>query len=97
MSRFVVSAAALCAAAMFAITPAHAADRPGEGIRGGTQAGELEVSDHRRRYRHRHRYVRRYYAPRRYYGYVPYYAYPRPYYYRPYHYRRPGVYFHFGF
>jgi hypothetical protein len=96
MTRFLASAAALCVAGMFALTPAQAAGDRNDGMRNGaSQAGEWEVSDQRRRYR-RH-YHRRYYAPRRYYRpyYAPYYAYPRPYY-RPYYHRPAPFPFFFG-
>jgi hypothetical protein len=94
MSRFTAGAAALCIAGMFALTPASAAERASDGVR-GQQAGQWEFSDQRRRYRPRRYYQRRYYAPRRYYRpyyYSPYYAYPRPYY-RPYY--RPSPFFPF--
>ncbi len=97
MSRLIASAAAVCIAGMFAMTPAQSAERPADGVRSGTQVGQWEFSDQRRRYRRHYAPRRYYYGPRRHYGYRPYYyrpyyAYPRPYY-RPYY--RPAPFFPF--
>jgi len=92
--------AAVCFAAMVAMTPSAAfADQASDGMRGISQAhpqaGQWEISDQRRRYRHRRSHQRRYYRPYVrpfFHGYYQPYRvyYPRRYYrpyYRPYYYR----------
>ena len=85
MSKLLLTTAAAGVLAVVAFSPAAAETQRTDGLR-NAGVEQLEVSDHRRRYR-RYYSSRRYYGPGPYYSrgyYAPYYAYS-PRYYRPYY------------